>query len=110
MDKVRERTPQYWTDPKTTITQLEAVGRIYAAVSTFGYVWDDIPLTLSIPCRPDSLRVSSHRTCLPQRRRRRRRRRRRLEGAEYAPLACIYPTFLLSQVVVCPVPFYVCLS
>lgn len=35
VDKVRERTPQYWTDPKTTITQLEAVGRIYAAVSPF---------------------------------------------------------------------------
>lgn len=31
VDKIRERTPQYWTDPKTTITQLETVGRIYAA-------------------------------------------------------------------------------
>ncbi|KAI0636110.1 NAD-P-binding protein [Trametes polyzona] len=31
VDKVRGRTPQYWTDPKTTITQLETVGQIYAA-------------------------------------------------------------------------------
>ncbi|KAI0833793.1 NAD-P-binding protein [Trametes gibbosa] len=31
VDKIRGRTPQYWTDPKTTITALETVGRIYAS-------------------------------------------------------------------------------
>ncbi|KAI0759684.1 NAD-P-binding protein [Trametes elegans] len=31
VDKVRGRTPQCWVDPKTTITQLECVERIYAA-------------------------------------------------------------------------------
>ena len=33
MDKVRGRTPQYWTDPQTTVLQMECVEGVYAAVS-----------------------------------------------------------------------------
>ncbi|KAH9847871.1 NAD-P-binding protein [Lenzites betulinus] len=33
VDKVRGRTPQFWTDQKTTISALETVGRIYAAAN-----------------------------------------------------------------------------
>lgn len=103
MDKIRERTPQYWTDPKTTITQLETVGRIYAAVSSFchGLCSARTALTMSLPCRPGSLRASSRRTSL-LRRRRRKRRRPKLERQvdRTRPPACVYPlspTYFLSR-------------
>ncbi|KAI0363892.1 NAD-P-binding protein [Pilatotrama ljubarskyi] len=31
VDKVRGRTPQYWTNPKTTIMQMECIEKIYSA-------------------------------------------------------------------------------
>ena len=34
VDKVRGRTPWYWIEPTTTITEMETVERVYAKVSS----------------------------------------------------------------------------